>query len=115
MQLSGFHKYEDLKEAHFKWIASAVKSRHHEKDQKWSRSVGVGSKQFVENMRHGLRGRVKGRKFLKTAADSFQLRETRAPFGVNTSNGPEVASFFSKIGTLRHHMDLICVIGTSKG
>ena len=82
MRLLGFEDYEALKNAHFRWIAESVESNHIEKDRKRSKSVAIESQQFVEKMRKGLRGWAKGRKFVKSTEDSFELRETLSTFEV---------------------------------
>ena len=88
MRLSGFDDYEIFRKAHFNWIAESVKTDFIEKDQKWSKGVAIGSRQFVEEIKNRLKGRVKGRQVLKTTGNSFELRETQAPYQTNISTKP---------------------------
>lgn len=88
MRLSGFDDYENFKKTHYDWIDESVKSNHIEKNEKWSLCVAIGSQQFVEKIKNGLRGGVKGRKFFKATEDSFELRETQSSFGINIPTEP---------------------------
>jgi len=70
----------DLKEAHYKWATSALETDNSGKENKWTESVAVGSKLFVEKMKGALRFRAKWRKIICTD-DTFELREGLMPFG----------------------------------
>jgi len=57
------------------WLYQAKK-----RYSKWTQSIAVGSKTFIEKMKVTLGYRAKGRKII--AADgTFELREVIAPFG----------------------------------
>jgi putative transposase len=81
--LLGFENYDDLKEAHRKWVDSEIETNRSEKESKWTQSVAVGSKTFIETMKEGLGFRAKGRKIIR-ADDAFELREVIRPYGKAT-------------------------------
>jgi hypothetical protein len=80
MDLLGFENYDDLKEAHAKWVDSAIQTDNSGKETKWTRSIAVGSKTYIEKMKEALGYRATGRKII-SADDTFELRETITPFG----------------------------------
>jgi len=48
MDLLGFENYDDLKDAHYKWVDSAMHTDNSDKENKWTQSIAVGSKRFIE-------------------------------------------------------------------
>lgn len=80
MALLGFENYADLKDAHYKWVESAMPADNRAKENKWTQSIAVGSKTYVEKMKEALGFRAKGRKIL-FADDIFELREVLTPYG----------------------------------
>jgi putative transposase len=80
MDLLGFENYDDLKEAHFHWVDSAVQTGNRERESKWTQSIAVGSKTFIEQMKESLGFRAKGRKIIG-ADDTFELRQMLRPYG----------------------------------
>ncbi len=52
MDLLGFENYDDLKDAHYKWVDIVMQTDNSDKENKWTQSIGVGSKSFIwENER----------------------------------------------------------------
>jgi len=80
MGLLGFENYDDLKDAHHKWVESAIQTDNRDKENKWTQSIAVGSKMFIEKMKGALGHRAKGRKII-CADDKFELREVIMRFG----------------------------------
>ncbi len=80
MGLLGFENYEDLKDAHYKWVESANQTDNCDKENKWTQSIAVGSKTFIEKMKGTLGYRARGRKIIG-ADDTYELREVITPFG----------------------------------
>ena len=80
IDLLGFENYADLKDAHFKWVGSAIQTDSSDTESKWSQSIAVGSKTFIEKIKEALGFRAKGRKII-SADDTFELREGQAPYG----------------------------------
>jgi len=78
--LLGFKNYDDLKEAHYQWVESKMPTDGSAKENKWTQSIAVGSKPFIETMRETLGFRAKDRNIIG-ADDTFKLREVVAPYG----------------------------------
>jgi putative transposase len=78
MGLLGFENYDDLKDAHYKWVDCAMQADSSGKENKWTQSIAVGSKTFIEKMKESLGFRAKGRKII-CADDTFELREVLTP------------------------------------
>ena len=66
--------------AHYKWVESAIQTDNSDKETKWTQSIAVGSKTFIEKMKGALGYRVRGRKII-CADDTFELREVITPYG----------------------------------
>jgi len=43
MSLLGFKNYDDLKDAHYKWVEDQIKSNNCDKEDKWTQSIAVGT------------------------------------------------------------------------
>jgi putative transposase len=80
MVLLGFENYKDLKDAHYKWVDSAIQTDTSDRENKWTQSIAVGSRPFIEKMKAALGFRAKGRKII-SANDSLELREALTPYG----------------------------------
>ena len=50
----GFGDYDELKDAHCKWAGIAMQTDSRGKESKWTQSIAVGSKSFVEKMKEAL-------------------------------------------------------------
>ena len=79
-ELLGFGHYDEVKDAHFKWADSAVPTGDSGKEDKWTQSIAVGSKSFVERIKESLGFRAAGRKIIG-ADDTFELREGQRSYG----------------------------------
>ena len=80
MELLGFENYDDLKDAHYKWVDSAMQTDSRGKENKWTQSIAVGSRSFIEKMKEALGIRANGRKII-CVEDTFELREVLMPYG----------------------------------
>jgi len=54
MDLLGFDNYDDLKDAHSRWVDSEMQNDNRNKENKWTQSIAVGSKTFIEKMKEAL-------------------------------------------------------------
>jgi putative transposase len=52
------------------------------RESKWTQSVAIGTKRFVENTKQALGIRAKGRKVVESG-EAYQLRELRISFPAN--------------------------------
>jgi putative transposase len=80
-----------LIEHHRHWIDDALNGDSHQRESRWSESVAVGSKTFVEQTRQQLGYRAKGRKMYEDE-ETYTLRETGEDYyfsGKNSTLSPE--------------------------
>ena len=59
---------------------SAMQTDNRGKENKWTKSIAVGSKTFIEQMKEALGFKAKGRK-INYADNTFELREVLTPYG----------------------------------
>ena len=78
-QLLGFDHYDDLKANHKKWVESGLQDQKNSRDARWTRSLAVGSRQFIDAVKKEMGLAAKGRKAIKQA-ESFQFREHTMPY-----------------------------------
>ncbi|MBC2717676.1 MAG: transposase [Desulfobacteraceae bacterium] len=79
-ELLGFDTYDRVKAGHKKWVESCLTNGENCRDEKWSRSIAVGSKIFIDNVKSLMGVSAQGRKSIE-AGESYQLRETQIPYG----------------------------------
>jgi len=82
--LLGFETYDEIKAAQNKWVESSIKTDNRDKENKWTQSIAVGSKTFIEKIKAEPGSRARGRKIIG-ADDTFELREVITPLG-NAAN-----------------------------
>jgi len=69
-----------LKAYHKGWVEEHLCDGKTNRDDKWTRSIAVGSKGFVEHVESRLGALAKGRK-PREAGEGHHLGEARAPYG----------------------------------
>ena len=79
-ELVGVESYHLVKRSHKGWVEEYLGDENNSCDDKWTKSIAVGSKGFVEYVKSALSALAKGRES-KEAGDSYQLREPSAPYG----------------------------------
>ena len=77
--LLGVGSYELLRFHHKNWVEEYLGNGKTIREDKWTTSIAVGSRGFVESVKAILRGPVKGRK-VKEAGEGYQLRESAVPY-----------------------------------
>jgi len=70
---------EEFQEARKHWIEEALESENHGRESKWTESIAVGSKGFIEATKERLGIRAKGRKVFRNNG-AYELREPVAPY-----------------------------------
>jgi REP element-mobilizing transposase RayT len=80
MALLQIKNFADLKETHRQWIEVALKKPKIVREDKWTQSIAVGDKWFLEQIKDTLGIRAIGRKIHGTK-DEYQLREGQTDFG----------------------------------
>lgn len=70
---------QEFQEARKHWIEEALESENHGRESKWTESIAVGSKRFVETTKERLGIRAKGRKVFNNNG-AYELREPAVPY-----------------------------------
>ena len=91
MELLGFDDSDRLTETHKGWVEEALEGDGHVRDERWSESIAVGSKSFVERIKEKLGIRAIGREVVRQEA-GYELKERMTPYRCN---------FDGKKGSLR--------------
>ncbi len=79
-ELPGYDTYDQVQAGHKKWIESCLANGSHYHDDKWSRSIAVGSKDFIAKIKTLMGALALGRKPVEKG-ESYQLREAQIPYG----------------------------------
>jgi putative transposase len=82
MDLLHISTIDELKNSHKKWIEEVLKTKNYVRESKWTQSIAVGSKSFVDNIKEKLGIRAKGRK-VEGSRDLYHLREAQAAYNSN--------------------------------
>jgi putative transposase len=73
-ELAGIDTYAQFRAVHRDWVNDSLGQGRSIRDSKWTRSIAVGSEDFVHRTKEELGARAKGRVVLESA-EAFQLRE----------------------------------------
>ena len=76
---------DELKQTHRKWIDEELEKSPLTRQGKWTQSIAVGDKAFVEQIKKHLGLRAKGRQILKDE-DDYQLRDAQTGYGDSIQN-----------------------------
>lgn len=76
-ELLGFDTYDRVKTVHRNGVDRCLENGANSHEDKWTQSIAVGSRNFIDNMKSMMGGMVSGRKCIG-AGDSFQLREAQS-------------------------------------
>jgi putative transposase len=96
MALLGSHDDKTLSEHHGQWISDALEKDSRQRESRWTDSIAVGSKAFVEQTKEQLGFRAKGRK-IEENDEVYTLRETSSEYdfaGKKSPLRPENAYFW---------------------
>ena len=80
MALLQIENSADLKQAHREWIEEALKKSKVVRESKWTQSIAVGDKSFLDQIKDRLGIRAKGRK-VHGSEDEYHLREEQTDYG----------------------------------
>jgi putative transposase len=80
ISLLGFDSHPELREAQARWVESAIVNKKMDKDEVWTRSLAVGSRPFVQEVKKRLGIRAKNRKIVDEGK-SYTLKESPATYG----------------------------------
>lgn len=79
-ELVGVETYQQVKQYHKGWLDEYLGDGNNRRDEKWTKSIAVGSKGFVESVKSLLGAIAKGRK-AREAVEAYQIREPSALYG----------------------------------
>jgi hypothetical protein len=82
MELLRFSDYEDLIANYQRWVEDSLTHANHQRDSKWTQSIAVGGKSFVEEVKSKLGFRAQGREIIETNG-GYHLREKQMPYDKN--------------------------------
>ena len=77
MRALGMPSIEDLRRSHTGWVEEALARSEQARESKWTESIAVGSRDFVDVIKRGLRVKAKGRR-ISGRDDDSELREPQA-------------------------------------
>ena len=80
MALLQIENFTDLKEAHREWTEEALEKSKVVRESKWTQSIAVGDKSFLEQIKERLGIRAKSRK-IRESRDGYQLSERQSLYG----------------------------------
>ena len=100
-ELLGFDSYDEVKKYHKRWVDDYLGNGKNIRDDKWTMSIAVGSRSFVERVKSLMGVLAIGRKSIR-AGESYQLREPASPYGAHLGAkkcdiGPEKTYFWADI------------------
>jgi hypothetical protein len=98
-ELLGFHDYNTFTEHHQQWVNDALIKNTHIRESRWTESVAVGSRAFIEETKQQSGFRAKGRK-INEDEETFELREKDGEYdfmGENSHLSLRNAYFWSDI------------------
>jgi putative transposase len=78
-QLVGTGSYDELRSSYKGWIDGYLGNGTKNRQDEWTRSIAVGSKSFIENVKALLGFRAKGRRVIE-GSEAYQLREGSAHY-----------------------------------
>jgi putative transposase len=80
MNMLGIQDNDDLIIAHRQWVEEVLKDNKNVREAKWTESVAIGSKEFVEATQEKLGIRAKGRRVVEENG-IYELKEPQSSYG----------------------------------
>ena len=77
--LLDFDSYDDVIKYHKRWVDDFLGNGNNIRDDKWTTSIAVGNRSFVERVKSLMGALAIGRKSTESG-ESFHLREPLAPY-----------------------------------
>ena len=79
MNLLHIENANDLKSFHSNWIEKSIEAKNFKRESKWTESIAVGSKSFIDKTKEQLGNRARGRKAIEKAG-IYELREGQSSY-----------------------------------
>ena len=86
--ICGFKQIAHFQQAHREWVEAAHETTAAGRDDRWSESVAVGSKRFVDQAKHELGIQAKRRQ-VAANDEAYTLREPALPYMAHFSSENE--------------------------
>ena len=80
MDMLGIIDQEQMCRSHTKWVEEILKKGSNKREPKWTESIAIGSKGFVEETQTKLGIKAKGRNVVANN-EAYELRESKVPYG----------------------------------
>ena len=81
-ELLGFESYDSVISHHKNWVEDYLGNGKNARDDKWTKSIAVGNRSFVERVKSLMGALATGRKNVGVG-ESYQLREPTIPYGAH--------------------------------
>ncbi len=81
-ELLGYENYDEVKTYHKRWVDDYLSNGNNIRDDKWTKSIAVGNRTFVERVKSLMVVLAIGRKNVGVG-ESYQLREPEIPHGAH--------------------------------
>jgi putative transposase len=78
-ELAGFKDYESFASAHRKWVQATLQEIDAKRESRWTQSIAVGSRPFIERIKRAMGAMAKGRSVQPTEG-AFELREAQSAY-----------------------------------
>ncbi|MCP4021114.1 MAG: hypothetical protein GY729_04675 [Desulfobacteraceae bacterium] len=78
-ELLGVESFDSLKEVHGQWVEESLKKNKLAREEKWTQSIAVGNREYVENIKNKLGVRAIHRQTHENNGN-FELREDQTPY-----------------------------------
>ncbi len=101
MELMGFNRRADMKDAYEQWLLAALEAGPGQRDEAWTESLAVGSRKFVEGVEGYLGTRVRTRR-IEEQTERCLLKESPAAYTCRID--PEMGHLSSAIGVKSHKL-----------
>jgi REP-associated tyrosine transposase len=99
MNLLDIMNTDQLSTTHRKWVEEVLRNGSNSREEKWSKSIAIGSKEFLEETKDKLGARAKGRKIVNNENSNMLMEEQHPYSSVFTSKkrdlSPENRYFWS--------------------
>jgi REP element-mobilizing transposase RayT len=79
IEILGLADNEQLGRSHKKWVEEILKSRISRRDTKWTESIAIGSRQYVEETQTKLGTKAKRRSIVENN-EAYELRESQSAY-----------------------------------
>jgi putative transposase len=78
-ELAGFEDYESFVSAHRKWVQAALEEIDAKRKSRWTESIAVGGRPFIERIKNAMAALAKGR-CVQPGEGAFELREAQSVY-----------------------------------